>query len=251
MFKEGIFRKPRLKSNKILKRFSHLFYGNVINVSGSSDSDKDSSFYNYYFGDYDSGTRYRDYFSNASSYTVSNYPGDRTEYSLERTDMIFIDLEDTLPKQYIGKFDVVYSHTVFEHIFDIFTAFKNLCSLTNDIVIFVVPQFQRIHDYSRGYKDYWRFTPFAVDRLFKEQDFTVLYRETTTGFSESMYLFYIATKNPDKWKKHFKTPVVGLENYINERNDGLAYTLTSRFILLFDNVLRKIIKKTKSLFWRS
>lgn len=59
---EGVFRKPRLRSNDILKKYADLFEGSVVNVSASSDSDKDCSLFEYYFGDYDSGTRYKEYF---------------------------------------------------------------------------------------------------------------------------------------------------------------------------------------------
>ena len=238
---EGVFREPRLKTNKILKRFSHLFKGNIINVSGSSDNDKNSTLKDYYFGNYDAGNRYKDYFTNANSYTVSNYPLDKTEYSLDKTNMIFLDLEEDIPEEYNYKYDVVYNHTVFEHIFDIFTAFENLCSMSNDIVIFIVPQSQQIHDYNRGYKDYWRFTPFAVDKLFEKNGFTVLYRETTVGFSESMYLFYIASKKPDKWIDKFPK-LKKVEDYLTRKNDGLNYTLFSKYILLFDFIIRKVVK---------
>ena len=238
---EGIFRKPRIKTNHILKKFAPLFSGNIINVSGSSDSDKESSFKDYYFGNYDKGNRYKDYFQNAKSYTVSNYPLDRTEYLLDKTNMIFLDLEEKLSEELVGKYNVVFNHTVFEHIYNIFEAFKNLCSLSNDIVIFIVPQFQQIHDYSRGYKDYWRFTPFAVDRLFEDNGFTVLYRETTTGFSESMYLFYIASKNPDNWKDKFSS-IVPINSYISSKNNGSNYTLVSKGIVLFDTIIRQIGK---------
>jgi hypothetical protein len=236
---EGIFRKPRLRTNEILKRFADMFQGHIINVSGSSDSDKECSYKDYYFGNYDNGTRYKEYFTNASSYTVSNYPHDETEYNLEETGMIFLDLEKDMPDNCIDKFDVVFNHTVFEHVFDIFKAFKNLCSLSNDIVIFIVPQFQRVHDYSRGYKDYWRFTPFAVDKLFEDNGFKVLYRETTTGFSESMYLFYIASKNPGKWENEFPK-LESVEKYLTKENDGLNYTLYSKCILYFDILIRRI-----------
>ncbi|MDC0376028.1 class I SAM-dependent methyltransferase, partial [Pelagibacteraceae bacterium] len=234
--------------NKILKKYSYLFKGDIINVSASSDSDKNCSFVNYYFGNYDAGARYKDYFKNAASYTISNYPNDTTNIKLDKTNMIFLDLEEKLPNNLINKFDVVYSHTVFEHIFDIFKAFENLCMLSKDIVIFVVPQFQRIHDYHRGYKDYWRFTPFAVDELFKRNNLTVLYRETTTGFSESMYLFYIASKNPDKWKKYFPTLKV-LEDYINKNNDGLNYTFFSKYILHMEYTIRKIGEIIKKIIY--
>ena len=212
--KEGVFRAPRLRTNKILKKYAHLFSGDVINVSGSSDSDKNSSFFQYYLGDYDSGKRYKDYFVSASTYTVSNYPGDNTKYSIEYEDAISLDLEIKIPEKLVGKYSTVFCHTVFEHIFDIFTAFDSLCALSNDIVIFVVPQSQKIHDYNRGYEDYWRFTPFSIDRLFRQHDMKVLHREVSYGFSESTYLFYIASKQPHKWSQHF-SEVVDVSGFVN------------------------------------
>lgn len=234
---EGIFRKPRIRTNEILKRFSDLFHGHIINVSGSSDCDKECSYKDYYFGNYDNGNRYKTYFKNATSYTVSNYPNDETEYNLDETGMVFLDLEKELPEGYQNKFDVVFNHTVFEHIFDVFKAFENLCKLSNDIVIFVVPQFQMVHDYSRGYKDYWRFTPFAVDKLFERNGFKVLFRETTSGFSESMYLFYIASRHPERWEDRFPR-LQSVEEYLTKENNGLKYTLYSKCILYVDRVIR-------------
>ena len=235
---EGIFRGPRLKTNQILRKFSGLFYGKVINVSGSSDSDKECGLSDYYFFNPDAGNTYKNYFINASSYTVSNYPLDKTDYCLNDTEMVFIDLESEIESDLVEKFDVVYCHTVFEHIFDIFTAFTNLCALSNDVVIFVVPQVQKIHDYDRGYKDYWRFTPFSVDKLFEINGFTVVYRETTIGFSESSYLFYIASKNPDVWEAEFEK-INPVEEYINSGNDGSNYTLYSKCFLYVDRIFTK------------
>jgi len=239
MIKERIFRVPRLKTNRILEKFAKDFSGDIINVSGSNDLDKNASLKDYYFGNYDNGKRYKDYFINARSYTVSNYPGDKTEINLDKTAMLMIDLEKDIPEELLGKYDVVFNHTVFEHIFDVFTAFKNLCSISKDVIIFIVPQFQQIHDYERGYKDYWRFTPFSVDCLFKKNGYTVLYRETTYGFSESMYLFYIASKQPEKWREKF-TPILSAEAYINNRNNGSSFTLFSKYLLLAETLFRKM-----------
>ena len=153
--------------------------------------------------------------------------------------MLYIDLEKDIPEEICGKYDVVFNHTVLEHIFDVFTAFKNLCSISKDVVIFIVPQFQQIHDYERGYKDYWRFTPFSVDRLFQKNGFTILYRKTTYGFSESMYLFYIASKQPEKWKEKFG-PILSAEAYINSSNNGSSFTLISKYLLYAEALFRKI-----------
>lgn len=244
MLKEGIFRKPRLKTNKILKKYSYLFKGDVINVSGSSDKDKDCSFFDYYFGDYNNGKTYKNYFVNADSYVVSNYPGDKTDYDIEETKMIYLDLEKEVPNDLMYKFDVVFNHTVLEHVFNIQKAFANLCSLSKDIVILIVPQSQMVHDYKRGYKDYWRFTPFVIDKLFEENGMKVLYRETTFGFSESMYLFYIASKRNDKWKEFFPK-LKPLDVYLTTKNNGSLQTLFSFFLIRIDFVIRFITSKFK------
>jgi hypothetical protein len=117
--------------------------------------------------------------------------------------------------------------------------------LSKDIVIFVVPQFQKIHDYKRGYKDYWRFTPFSVDKLFNRNGLSVLYRKTTYGFSESMYLFYIASKKPDKWKKHFPE-LLEVEDYLNSKNDGTSLTIFSHIVIKLDTLIRKIANFVKN-----
>ena len=54
------FRLPRIWSNKILREFAPLFKGKIINISGWEDKDKQGSFY-------------KDYFSNADSYFISNF----------------------------------------------------------------------------------------------------------------------------------------------------------------------------------
>lgn len=236
---EGVFRKPRLRTNQILKRFAHFFEGSVVNVSASSDSDKDCPLFEYYCGNYDAGNRYKSYFSAASSYHLTNYPNDETQFYLSGDDVFPLDLEGELPSDLEQRFDVVFNHTVLEHIFDIFAAFRNLCLMSKDIVILIVPQCQQIHDYERGYADFWRFTPFAIDRLFEANEFTVLFRETTFGFSESQYLFYVASRSPAKWKGKFPG-VVRLDQYLTNRNNGSSNTTYSGLIRMFDSVIRSI-----------
>ena len=53
MFMDNKFRKPRIWSNKVLKEMAYLFEGNVGNISGWKDNDKQ-------------GKKYRSYFKNAS-----------------------------------------------------------------------------------------------------------------------------------------------------------------------------------------
>mgnify|MGYP006431503015 FL=1 len=244
---EGIFRQPRLQTNQFLKEHAHLFEGKVINVSGSDDLDKSVSFFEYYFGNYDSGIPYKNYFIGASEYWISNYPNDNTPLDVEKDKLIYLDLEDSLDTDLKEKFDVVFCHTVFEHIFDIFTAFENLCNLSNDIVIFIVPQCQKVHDYNRGYKDYWRFTPFSIEKLFEQNGMKPLVRKTTTGLSSSLYLYYVASKKPKKWENMF-SDLSSIESYLNWRNDGSTSTFLSFFHLKIEMLIRKIVKKLSSIF---
>ncbi len=177
------FRLPRIWSNHELAKFSALFKGSVINVSGWNDLDKE-------------GKRYRDYFFNAESYAISNFKQEmRGLCGLENE--FFLDLTWSLQTDLIGKYDVVFNHTTLEHIYDFKKAFNNLCSLSKDIVIIVVPFMQQMH---AEYGDYWRFTPLTVKRMFEENGLFVLYSSFNTGLNSSVYLFFIASKKPNIWK---------------------------------------------------
>jgi len=199
-----IFNLPRYWSNREMKRFSHLFTGNIINVSGWKDADKEGSFY-------------KDYFINAEEYHISNIHG---ECGDESEKSIFIDLEKPLDKDLKGRFDVVFNHTTLEHIYDVKTAFNNICSLSKDIVILVVPFSQPVHYSKSGdWYDYWRFTPFSIKKMFENNGFELVYLSSNDNFAASIYLFCIATKNPEKWKNREKDfdkvqlePSMGLKN---------------------------------------
>jgi hypothetical protein len=204
---EGIMRGPRLWSNRELRKYAHLFKGDIINVSGANDSDKSiANPLRYLFTcDFDAGVPYKSYFTAASSYTISNFEPDNrrgfTAPGLDLSHHIPLDLNKPLDKNLQGRFDVVFNHTVLEHVFDIFSAFRNLCDLSRDIVILVVPFVQMVHDYHGAYRDYWRFTPFAIDELFRQNSFTILYQSSSNLFNGSIYHFYIASRKPDEWRK--------------------------------------------------
>jgi len=182
-FPDRKFRRARIWSNKELKKIAHFFEGSVINVSGWKDEDKRGDFY-------------KNYFKKASSYIVSNYKGDSGFQG--RDGEIYLDLEEDLKEENIGKFDVVFNHTTLEHIFDARRAFKNLCLLSRDIVIVVVPFLQELHP-AEAYKDYWRFTPFAVKKLFEENGMELIYLNANNNKRESVYILAVGSKNPKKW----------------------------------------------------
>ena len=179
----------RLWSNQELKKFADLFSGDVINVSGWMDEDKE-------------GRCYSNYFSQKKSYTVSNVGrgarGSRGD-SLDLT----LDLEAPLPEEMHQQYDVAFNHTTLEHVYDVRTSMANICSLSRDIVIVIVPFLQMVHWEPGSYGDYWRFTPFAMDNMLKDNGFHVLYASHNDNPLHAVYLFYIASRQPDKWKGRF------------------------------------------------
>ena len=177
------FRLPRVWSNRELAKFANLFTGSVVNVSGWKDIDKE-------------GRTYKSYFSQAENYTITNYKSEARGFQGYENE-IFLDLTKPLPEELNGKFEVVFNHTVLEHIFEVQTAFKNLCDMTRDIAIIIVPFLQEMH---ADYGDYWRFTPQALDKLFSSNNMKMVYCTFNSHTNASVYLFSIATKNEEKWK---------------------------------------------------
>ena len=120
-------------------------------------------------------------------------------------DEIHLDLAAELPDNLRAKFDVVFNHTTLEHIYEVHTAIANLCALTRDIVILVVPFSQKVHfDWAEGtFLDYWRFTPFALQALFREHGLEMVYWSSNENPVYPQYLFVIASRQPEKWKPKF------------------------------------------------
>ena len=179
-------RLPRLWSNRELRRVAPLFKGDIVNVSGWQDSDKE-------------GGRYADYFTGKSSYALTNYSTDAQGYQ-NRDDEILLDLTAPLPAELKNRFDVVFNHTVLEHVFEVHKAFETLCLMSRDVVILVVPFLQAMH---AEYGDFWRFTPTCLQKLFKQQGFEVVYSSYNNEPGASVYVFCVATKNPEKWRASF------------------------------------------------
>lgn len=178
------FGRPRAFSNEELKRFSHLFTGDVVNISGWNDLDKQ-------------GMLYRDYFNNKKDYFISNYKEDQKGIQGFENEF-YLDLESDLDPNLKNSFEVVFCHTVLEHVFDFSKAFKNLSEISKDILIIVVPFLQQMH--GSGYKDYWRFTPEALKKLYLNNGFTPRYISANNDDKASIYLFSIGYKNR-KWDK--------------------------------------------------
>lgn len=177
---------PRLWSNDELAKFAPMFSGDIINVSGGRDSDKE-------------GRSYREYFRNARSYTLSNYilefKGSDAYHEIE------LDLSKPLSSesQLAGRFEAVFSHTVLEHIYETHQAVENLCKLSNDLIITIVPFLQEFHHIPDQYYDYWRISPYSLALLFREHGFQTLYMNWNDDPLGNIYIFHIASRQPEKW----------------------------------------------------
>jgi hypothetical protein len=180
---ERKFRLPRIWSNRELEKIAPLFSGAVVNVSGWKDEDKE-------------GNNYKDYFTGATSYTVTNYGGFRGFQGSDRE--ILLDLTHQLPSELCDKFDVVFNHTTLEHIFDIRMAFKNLCLMSKDIVIVVVPFAQTQHEHE-NVRDFWRFTPTCMRYLFQENGMGIIYESANQHSNAGIYITAVGSKNPRAW----------------------------------------------------
>lgn len=180
---------PRRWSNTELRRIAPVFEGDIVNVSGWKDEDKE-------------GGTYRGYFTRARSYTVTNYWGSR-----ERNDGIeealFLDLEGDLPPEFERRYDVAFSHTVLEHIFDVRTAVRNIARMTRDAAILVVPFMQDEHYTDALYGDCWRFTPCGLRRMLEESGLSIVYMNSNDTIWYPIYLCCVASKSPEQWRGRF------------------------------------------------
>ncbi len=233
LFVDKKYRLPRIWSNNELKKFANLFDGDIVNVSAWKDEDKE-------------GKKYKDYFINAKSYSITNYKKEARGFQGTEGE-IFLNLEESLPNNLINKFDVVFNHTVLEHVYDFKKSFKNLCSMSRDIVIIIVPFLQEMHS---DYGDYWRFTPLAIKSMFEENDMEVIYSSFNEHKKSSIYLFFIASKRSEKWgdiknkfsyKNKNKVLLGGEEQYVGFRSINNSFlfriksVLKNKFNSLFNN----------------
>jgi hypothetical protein len=177
----------RYWSNQELRKIAPLFRGDIVNASAGDDVDKE-------------GSHYESYFSNRDAYFLTNYnPGTFRGYR-GRPNEFLIDLTQDLPEELVGRFDVAFNHTTLEHIFEVRIAFRNLCLLTKDVLIVVVPFMQDQHEIEGAYKDYWRFTPSVLRTLFAENGLQTIYEAVTPYADTTTYLFFVGTKHPERWQ---------------------------------------------------
>ena len=182
------FRLARHWSNRELRRIAPLFAGDIVNVSAGENVDKEGSTYDLYF-------------TNRHSFCLTNYAPGAFRGFQGREHEFLVDLSQNLPAELEGRFDVALNHTVLEHVFDVRLAFRNLCRLSRDVVIVVVP-FAQVQHGSSGDEDYWRLCPAGLRQLFRENNLEVIYEACNTDENAAIYLFFVGSRHPDRWREH-------------------------------------------------
>lgn len=184
------FRLPRIWSNNQLRHLAPLCRGSVVNVSAGDDVDKQ-------------GATYREYFTAADEYHTTNWAGGSYRGFGERDDEIPLDLTAELPAELIGRYDVALNHTTLEHIFEVRTAMTNLCRMTRDAVIVVVP-FAQVQHENAGYQDFWRFTPTCLRAMFAAEGLRMVYEAANNDFNAGTYVCAVASRHPDRWSERLE-----------------------------------------------
>lgn len=179
----------------------------MVNVSAWDDRDKEGGYY-------------KDYFVNAASYSYTNYTGHRGFQG--KGNEFFLDLAGDVPKDLKGRFDVTFNHTTLEHIFEVRKAFRNICELSKDVVIVIVPFSQAEHGGLNSYNDYWRFTPDCLRLLFKENGLEVIYEAESRAKNAAIYLLFVGSRHPEKWKH-----LMLMYRPIKEAGKSIGYSLLS------------------------
>ena len=176
---------PRRWSNEEIRHIAPYCKGDVANISGWKDEDKE-------------GGHYHNYFSHASTYAVTNYFGTSSHNDGEENS-VFFNLTGEVPSNLVGRFDTCFCHTVLEHVFDLSKAFKNLSAITREGLLLVVPFMQNEHYADVLYGDYWRFTPLGLRHLFESTGFHMIYLSANDSPWYPIYLVSLAVRNPTQW----------------------------------------------------
>jgi hypothetical protein len=171
----------RVWSNEEIARIAPHVTGRVVNVSAWNDEDKQ-------------GRVYRSYFSGASSYETTNYEGWRGAGAA--TDDV-LDLQSAAPDELVNRYDLVFNHTTLEHLFDIHQGFRTIASMSSDALLVVVPFMQHLHGPEDG--DFWRPSPYAMRRFHADAGFTILREAAGPDGGNIRYLFYFASRFPERW----------------------------------------------------
>ena len=176
-------RDARLWSNDRLREIGAAVRDcqSMINVSGWRDGDKE-------------GGHYRDYFPSVPLYHVSNHPGDAEKGVDAKTDR-GIDLDLELLPELERSYDIVFNHTVLEHVPRPAFSFEQLAKLATKVLITVVPFKQGMHFSPGNFGDYYRFSPMAMRDCFARAGMQVVHESANEGI-DTIYLLHVGVRDP-------------------------------------------------------
>lgn len=222
------FRRARIWSNEELKKYAYFFNGSIVNVSGWKDRDK-------------TGGVYRDYFYNAKSYCITNYGGEHgdSEGELDIPE-IQLDLTSQISDELKMRFNTVFNHTTLEHIYENRLAFRNMCSMATDAVIVIVPFAQQVHTGGDSFKDFWRYSPYAMECMYEENGFDMVVCNHNNDYDTSVYLFCIGIRK-EKMKDYPDFNKIEIDN---NQLPG-EWIGTSGKLIMFMQKILKAMKKNR------
>ena len=218
----GFFMKNcRTWSNKEIRKIAgHLGHlDSIINVSGWKDEDKEGHFY-------------RSYFS-CNKYIISNFEKDSERGAVEKNS-VFIDLEEKVSNEFKHKFDLVFNHTIIEHIYNPFNTLDNLFDLSRNYILCVSPWKQKLHFSPGNYADYLRLSPFFFRRWAKENSLKVIYESVTPSYYLEIYYVVLLAKNTDLHEN-----ILDLEKLNNKLGcDNFSVLIRSILLKLYNKMLK-------------
>ena len=93
----------------------------------------------------------------------------------------------------------MFNHTT-EHVYNMYAVVRNLCDLSNDIVILAVP-FKQDVPYDEGsFLDFWRPPQLTLEKTFLKNGFIIMSCSKNKSPVYSVYLFCIASPYPERWQ---------------------------------------------------
>jgi hypothetical protein len=153
------------------------------------------------------------------------------------------------------RFDVVFNHTTLEHVYEVHTALDNICALSRDIVILVVPTLQLVHavpdptlptPINQQYSDYWRFTPHLLIRLLEDRGLSPLILVSNSRRRSSVYTFCVASRRPSHWS-HIAQPLCFVDGtaprWVKQPLPGWNSTRTIALVEITQVLLRNLFSR--------
>ncbi len=137
----------RVESNAWLREQGESIQGRVLSIGSGDDADWE-------------GSRYRDYFPRATTYTTSEVTDE------DQPDLV-LDVR-AMPEVVSGSYDCVFCSGVLEHVGDFMAAVAEIHRILSDngVLLLGLPFRQAIH---MAPHDYWRFTEYGIRYMLRDR----------------------------------------------------------------------------------